>query len=419
MASASPRLAAAPRRGGALRFWLRDIWGPRWDRERRALLLQHYRSHLQSGPVPAEHAPSPDPAAIAGQRQFSDHYRRRVESVQHGAASARPVRLTYRPIGKNIRLVGTAIRHHVDLGCATEIMSDGPPTEVAALASEGRTWSPWLWSRTGNPTDAARCASAADGWREFFAQPSRTAADGWSPMAPPPRWRGPGCGAFTPARLERTLKLAVATRYAFTPTADLEAQLVEWKRAAGWPAAGVPVLGMHVRRSDAASTEPDAPLRSNRRSFGMSQYLDAADTLCTAYGIRHIFLATESSVEVARAAALRPQYTFLTVAHDRALFPDITVNGQYIEERALARPEIARPLALSAIRDLQLFADCQAFVGAFNSEFSLLAWLLAVGGQGHLVPHISLSRPAAGIHLHPHDALLNLNNNCPLELYHW
>jgi hypothetical protein len=369
--------------------------------------------------VPAEHAPSPDPAAIAGQRQFSDHYRRRVESVQHGAASARPVRLTYRPIGKNIRLVGTAIRHHVDLGCATEIMSDGPPTEVAALASEGRTWSPWLWSRTGNPTDAARCASAADGWREFFAQPSRTAADGWSPMAPPPRWRGPGCGAFTPARLERTLKLAVATRYAFTPTADLEAQLVEWKRAAGWPAAGVPVLGMHVRRSDAASTEPDAPLRSNRRSFGMSQYLDAADTLCTAYGIRHIFLATESSVEVARAAALRPQYTFLTVAHDRALFPDITVNGQYIEERALARPEIARPLALSAIRDLQLFADCQAFVGAFNSEFSLLAWLLAVGGQGHLVPHISLSRPAAGIHLHPHDALLNLNNNCPLELYHW
>ena len=401
------------------RFWLREIWGPPWDRERRALLLNHYWSYLRSSPVPARHLPPPDPVAIAAQRAFSDRYRQRIDMVQGHATTTRRVRLSFRPIGKNLRLVATAVRHHVDQGWATEIAPDGPPTEVAALAAKGRDWNPWLWSRPGPSDAAAGRSNAADGWRTYFSRPSRHGRAGSPVMVPAPRWTGAGSGAFTAALLERALELAAATRYVFTPSGDLDALLAESRRASGWPAAGVPVLGLHVRRGDAASTEPDATRLSNRLSFPMVEYLEAADTLCATYGIRHIFLATESRVEVERAAALRPQYTFLTINHDRTLFPDIAVNGQYIEELALEHPERARALALSAIVDLHRFTECQAFVGAFNSEFSVLAWLLAVGGQGHLVPHISLSEPAAGIRWHPFDALLNLHNNCPLELYHW
>jgi hypothetical protein len=188
----------------------------------------------------------------------------------------------------------------------------------------------------------------------------------------------------------------------------------------GWPE-NEPVLGMHVRRGDAASSDKGTNVvaTSTRRSFPLAAYLDAADLLCSRYGITHVYLSTESEDDVARAQAQRPQYRFLFVDHDRSMFPDITVSTRFIEYLALDEPRCARALAMSAIIDLFFFRQCHAFVGAFNSEFSVLAWLLTIGGRGSLVPYVSLSEPAAHKSLNPFTALLNIKNNCPLDLYHW
>jgi hypothetical protein len=345
-------------------------------------------------------------------------YRARIAATQVYAPVRCGVRLTFRPLGKNLRLLGTAIRGHVDAGRGTFIAPDGPPTEMAMLAAQGRAWAPWLWSRTGDAAaDAAIAADAAQAWRVLFDAPGEGDV---APAAANASIRPlPSSGAFDAARLERVLRLAVATRYAFRPNARVEAAAAEQRRVIGWPAPDVPVLGIHVRRSDAASSEASGPLRSNRASFPLTVYLDAADRLCQTYGIRHLFVASESELEVARARELRPQYTVLSLPHDRTLFPDISESPRFIEHLALAHPERARALAMAAIFDLRTFCECAAFVGAFNSEFSMLAWLLAVGSRGSVVPYESLSEPVRGVAWHPHDALLNVRNNCPLELYHW
>ena len=43
-------------------------------------------------------------------------------------------------------------------------------------------------------------------------------------------------------------------------------------------------------------------------------------------------------------------------------------------------------IVTSAIADLWFLQQCEAFVGTFNSEFSMLAWLLCVGHHGYRVP---------------------------------
>lgn len=401
----------------AVRFWTREIWGPRWDGERRRLLAQHYWSYLRHPAVPERHVPEETAAAIAAQRGCSRGYAHRVIATQESTGCRRGVRLTFRPLGKNLRLLGTAVRRHVDAGCATVIESDGPRDEVASLCSQQRTWHPWLWSRTGDPAeDRPLEGDAAAAWSTLFKLPGHDhpAAAPVTPAADALQ----GSGGYDPALIERVLKLATATRYVFRPVDPIESGVTGMRRALGWPAPDVPVLGMHVRRGDAASTERGGPVQSTRPSFPLSAYLDAADTLCEARGIRHIFLASESATEIARAQELRPQYTFFSLPHDRSWFPDVA-SKQFIEHLALTHPERARPLAIAAIQDLRLFCDCRAFVGAFNSEFSVLAWLLAVGSQGHVIPYVSLSLAARRTAWHPHDALLNVKNNCPLELYHW
>lgn len=400
-------------RASAIRFWTRAIWGPDWDPERRRLLLKHYWSYLRHPAVPPAHLP-PAATPIVAQQEFCASYRGRIAAVQSRAQRPRGVRLTFRPLGKNLRLLGTALRRNVDAGHATFIEPDGPRDEIASLASIGRAWHPWLWSRTGTPDIDANIGDAAAAWRVLF-QP-------WPSGAARHHRDLPLLGsvaAYDGAEVERVLKLAVATRAVFQPAEQIEAELAALKAAIGWPPPHVPVLGLHVRRSDAASAEADGPARSNRQSFPSSAYLEAVDRVCEGTGIRHVFLATESTIEIARARESRPAYVFLALPHDRTLFPDITVSRRFIEHLVMAQPERARALATSAILDLRLLSECRAFVGAFNSEFSMLAWLLAIGSHGHLIPYVSLSQPATRLAWHPHDALLNVQNNCPLELYHW
>ena len=46
---------------------------------------------------------------------------------------------------------------------------------------------------------------------------------------------------------------------------------------------------------------------------------------------------------------------------------------------------------LSALADLYFLSRCRAFVGTFNSEFSMLGWLLCIGCNRHVVPYRDLT----------------------------
>jgi hypothetical protein len=275
----------------------------------------------------------------------------------------------------------------------------------------------WVRSGDGAPEGAG---SAARAWNELFRNPPAAPRADHAPAVELPRLELSD-GSFSSGYLKRVLKVAAATRYVFAPSEPIMARIEALKEAVDWPPPDRPVLGVHVRRGDAASTEKTeaAPGRSTRRSFGLTTYLETADTICERYGIRDIFLATESRDEIERAIRLRSQYRFLWLDYDRSIFPHIRTSTQFIEDLALDHPERANTLAVTAILDLYFFCECHAFVGAFNSEFSVLAWLLTIGSRGHLVPYVSLSKAATRRSLNPFVALLNLENNPPLELHHW
>jgi hypothetical protein len=364
-------------------------------------------------------ADGPVPEQVA----FSRAFRNLVTYVQASATARAGVFLTFRPIGKNIRLMGTAVRAHAEQNRATFILNGGPPAEERALASAGLVWSPWIWGRPSNHHDQSDelATDTAAAWGVYFNNPPRllNPVRKESPPAMPVLTEGEG--PFCAKDLMRLLKLAASTSYVFSPVPSIEEEVASLKKALHWPEPSEPVLGMHIRRGDAAVSDlgTNTVAKSTRTSFPLSMYLNAADRLCWQYGIRHIYLATESADDVCRAPQMRPKYTFLSLDYDRTIFPSKAASDQLIEYAALGDANKARALATSAILDLCLFRDCVAFVGAFNSEFSVLSWLIAIGAHGHLIPYLSLSVPRPRLSLNPFEALLSSGNNCPLELYHW
>jgi hypothetical protein len=407
------------------KFWVHDVWLEGWDHERRILLFKHYWSYFRYSPIPTEHLPESTARGMAEQEQieFSGNFRKKIAYVQARAEVSKGVYLSFRPIGKNLRLLATAVRDNVDHHRKTFIRNGGPPTEERALSMDGYQWCPWLWSRTANygmQTEGER-RDTAKAWNIFFQEPSSTSTDEGTVSEPQVSRLKRTFGPFGSSYLERVLKNAASLTYLFSPVESVRLQVEAWKEKIQWPKNGEPVLGVHIRRGDAASSGIDGalPQKATRKSFAITEYLDAMDVICRKYEIRHVYLATESLEEIERAKRLRPQYTFLYLEHDRSIFPDIASSNKFIEYMAFDHPERVPALTMSAILDLCFFRECHAFIGTFNSEFSILGWLLMVGARGHIVPHISLSKPMEGRSLNPFNALLNVRNNCPLELYHW
>ncbi len=150
-----------------------------------------------------------------------------------------------------------------------------------------------------------------------------------------------------------------------------------------------PMLGIHVRRGDAATTDLR---RATRRSFLLEDYLSKADIICEQSDISVIYISTESEEEIERARRLRPQYRIFALHYDRSVFPRISETSTFIEDLALEDPTVIEPIIHSALSDLYFLQNCNAFIGTFNSEFSVLAWLLCIGTNGHLIPYINLHR---------------------------
>jgi hypothetical protein len=87
-------------------------------------------------------------ATARRQQTYSERFLRHVEWLQcHAGAETATMHLTYYPIAKNVRGLGTAIYRNVDFQRRTVIAPGNDAEEESLRAAGGPAWSPWLWSR--------------------------------------------------------------------------------------------------------------------------------------------------------------------------------------------------------------------------------------------------------------------------------
>ena len=359
-------------------------WAGKFDRN----LPWLYR-RIRRWEYPDRHLPSTADreTAATSQATYSEAWRANIGAAgREFDRPALPVHLSHHPIAKNIRQIATAVHLATRLGRRLEIAA-GNPREESFFAREGKgDWHPWLWGRIERARASnAPAVSAGSGdepsdlWGLYFRNQPGADIEVNDVLAREdrriPRWQ------------RKVLEMAICCTETFRLN-DLVAERVDaWRRAMDWPV-DAPVLGLHVRRGDAASEDLD---RSTRRSQTLEEYLAAADRICSRYDIRTIYLSTESQQEVDRARTLRPSHRILALPHDRSVFPTIESESRFIEDVALDDPGLVEPLVVSALADLHLLGESSAFIGTFNSEFSMLGWLLCIGRNREVVPYIDLT----------------------------
>ncbi len=331
----------------------------------------------------------PEPRRLARsarqQQSYLSRYSAYLEWLQCSSnAPSAPAHLTFYPIAKTLRSIGTVLHDGVEAGSKV-VIAPGNPREEALLKATGRgDWKPWLWSRIPRG-QLDNIASAIDdstrSWPTFFVPLDRYASPPNSNGCTKPVW--PLRGRL---RSKNILEIAACTRYAFRLNAHMQALIDNYAREMSWCEAE-PKLAIHLRRGDAASEDLR---KQTRKSWPIEKYLQLADRICRRYRLSTIYLSTESQSEIAKAKALLPDYRILSLGHDRSIFPTIAKTNIFIEDMALKDASTIEPLVNSALADLFFIMRCKAFIGAFNSEFSILGWLLCIGENGYMVPYVDV-----------------------------
>ncbi len=320
------------------------------------------------------------------QSNFCLDYLEKIRAVkQTSSASPLKVPLSYHPIAKNIRQLATALHYATTLNRPLVIANENP-REEKLFALQGRgDWHPWLWGRIENARDLVKensgregRLSTAESWNLFFndAVPAETSEKKSRPTSK----------TKIPAWQRNLLEMATCVAETFVVRDHVKHRIDEWEASMGFPA-DTAVLGIHIRRGDAAS---ENLMKSTRNSVALDDYLTTADQLCSTYNINTIYLSTESKEEIDQARKSRPEYHILSLPHDRSVFPVIEDESRFIEDLALDHPEVIGQIVYSALADLHFLSRCNAFIGTFNSEFSMLAWLLCLGHHKHFVPYVDM-----------------------------
>ena len=146
------------------------------------------------------------------------------------------------------------------------------------------------------------------------------------------------------------------------------------------------VIGMHIRRGDSCHKRRYCP------SNLTSSYFAAAAKLRAVYGANRLLLATDD----AEAARLCAQHVLgfecTTQSIERRKFE----SAELIENR-VAQHEAGdlsgSTVALDALADIDMLADCDMFVLLLRSCFARVAYALAMGRKGRPPPVISLEAP--------------------------
>jgi hypothetical protein len=148
----------------------------------------------------------------------------------------------------------------------------------------------------------------------------------------------------------------------------------------------VPTIGMHVRGGDSCHARRFCP------SNLTATFFEQAAELRRRYGANRLLLATDSK-EAARLCAARVLgFECVTMPMRREKFESAT----FIEQRVETHDEgelSGATVALDALTDLDMLADCDYFVLLFRSAMSRVAYALSLARKGYHVPLVSMQWP--------------------------
>ena len=179
----------------------------------------------------------PRPRRMAGvirqQQIYSSLYRAHLEWLQcFSEAPSSPIHLTFYPIAKNLRLIGTALHDGVRAGRKVHI-APGNPREAALLRATGRgQWNPWLWSRIPRgqlDNLSAAQDDSARAWPTFFVAPDAPVSPPFGARPARPAWRQPGG-----RRTRRILETGACISYAFRLNPHMQAVVADHASRIGW-----------------------------------------------------------------------------------------------------------------------------------------------------------------------------------------
>ena len=175
--------------------------------------------------------------------------------------------------------------------------------------------------------------------------------------------------------------------HVWRPNAELVQRASSVLSSAGWPEQAQ-AIGVHVRRGDACVDK-----RNNRKCFSWPDYAAHVKELVRDYGFNAVFVATDDA-ETATAALADADLkqlgvTVAIVNADRSFYGKVT-KGERIEHRLAKGQGDTLKLGWDASVDLELLAQCQAFVGTFSSTLGRAAFMLQVARLGYVPPFASL-----------------------------
>lgn len=145
------------------------------------------------------------------------------------------------------------------------------------------------------------------------------------------------------------------------------------------------LIGMHIRGGDSCAARRFCPANK-------TVYFEHAARLRSAYGANRILLATDNAEAAGLCRAGVLGFSCRTLQIDRSKFESDT----FIENRVRGHTEgelSGSAVALDALADIDMLADCDMHVIVLRSAVSRLAYALAIGRAGQPPPLISLQWP--------------------------
>ena len=163
-----------------------------------------------------------------------------------------------------------------------------------------------------------------------------------------------------------------------------------------------PTVSMHVRHGDSCDswipravdnlrihTDVSGPKGDWSRScFELSVYIQKLQLLRELYGVRKVYLATDSP-DMISLAKLHTEYEWVYLRINRHTFDH---DRGWINEH-LDNIANSKMIFYSAVTDIELLKEGDFFLGTFASHYSKLIYFNMVGEKMRLVPFISLDFP--------------------------
>ena len=156
-----------------------------------------------------------------------------------------------------------------------------------------------------------------------------------------------------------------------------------------------PAVSMHVRQGDSCNQvvsivaekviSVSSNTGANRKCFSVDVYMKNLHRLRDLYGVKRVYLATDSDEMIARAIQEK-EYNWIFLNISRSAFQ----SDQYIDIRMKTDTELRRDAAFSAASDLQLLRRGDIFLGAFSGHFSKVIYYLMSGSKMKQIPFVSI-----------------------------